>query len=279
MKKFFYLTLSAFIFAVGISAFIDPNNLAPGGFSGISILLNRLTGIQTGFWLLFLNIPVMVIGFFKFGKKVMLWSAYCIFATSMMIRLVAYFPSATQNPLLGSVFGSTLVAIGVGLTFRLGATTGGMDIVVKLFRIRYPHMKTGALYMLSDSLVILLSYPVFGNMDAVLYAGIGVVVNSFVLDFVLYGRDEAKFFYIISDKSDTIANRILTEIHISATRIEGEGCYSKESRNILLCVVKKQTAPKIEQIVKEEDINSFLIITKATEIYGLGYKNILEEKI
>ena len=279
MKKILYLTISAFIFGVGISSFIDPNNLAPGGFSGIAIVLSRITDLNTGILLFILNIPVIIVGMIKFGRKFMLRTIYSIFATSFFIRIMALFPPATNDILLGATVGSALVGIGVGIAIRCGATTGGMDIVVKLLRLKLPYLKTGKLYLLADAVVIGLSVFVFGNLDSALYAGIGVMVNAAVLDMVLYGDDEAKFFYIISDSGQQIAERIIKELVIGVTFIEGRGGYSGKEKKILLCVIKKQAAPKIEEIVKEEDPMAFLIVTNATEIFGEGYKSITAERL
>lgn len=279
MKKFLYLTISAIIFGVGISSFIDPNNLAPGGFSGIAIILSRIVSLDTGILLLILNIPVIIIGLIKFGAKFMLLTSYCIVASSFAIRVMASFAPATGDVLLGAVVGSALVGVSVGIALRNGASTGGMDIVVKLLRIKFPHLKTGRLYLIADAVVIGASVFVFGNLDSALYAGIGLMVNSFVLDIVLYGGDEAKFFYIISDQGETIADRLMNELSIGVTFIEGKGGYSGKEKKVLLCAIKKHAAPKIEEIVKEEDPMAFLIIMKATEIFGEGYKSIMAERL
>lgn len=273
------ITLAAGIYAAGVSLFLDPNNLAPGGITGIAILINRLTGIGTGMLILLLNVPLILLGIWKFGWKFILSTFYAIFAISIATDILAPMGAVTGDPLLAAVAGGTLVALALGMVFRTGATTGGMDIVIKVLRIRYPHMRTGSLFLITDVMIASLSGLVFGNVDVVLYALIAVFVMSAVMDRVLYGTDEAKLIYIISDSPDQIAQRILGEIDIGVTYLQGKGAYSSQNKKVIMCVTKKQQAPGIESIIKEEDPRAFMIISSASEIYGEGYKNIFADKI
>jgi uncharacterized membrane-anchored protein YitT (DUF2179 family) len=273
------ITLAAGIYAAGVSLFLDPNNLAPGGITGIAILINRLTGIGTGMLILLLNVPLILLGIWKFGWKFILSTFYAIFAISIATDILAPMGAVTGDPLLAAVAGGTLVAVALGMVFRTGATTGGMDIVIKVLRIRYPHMRTGSLFLITDVMIASLSGLVFGNVDVVLYALIAVFVMSAVMDRVLYGTDEAKLIYIISDSPDQIAQRILGEIDIGVTYLQGKGAYSSQNKKVIMCVTKKQQAPGIESIIKEEDPRAFMIISSASEIYGEGYKNIFADKI
>ena len=172
-----------------------------------------------------------------------------------------------------------MAALALGLVFKSGATTGGTDIVVKVLRLRFPHLKTGRLFMICDLVVVGLSAIVFKNVDSAFYAAISVMLMGVVFDMVLYGADGAKLLYIISDYWQEIGDRILQELDIGVTYLEGEGAYSKKTKRVIMCVVRKQLAPQIEEIVKEEDKDAFMIISSATEIYGEGYKNIFSEKI
>ncbi|MDE7277036.1 MAG: YitT family protein, partial [Lachnospiraceae bacterium] len=174
--------------------------------------------------------------------------------------------------------GGVLYAVSIGLIMKAGATTGGMDIIVKWLRVKLPYLKTGVLFFITDAIIISVSGIVFRNLDVALYAGIIAVVNSVVLDFVLYGKDEAKLQYIISDKADTITDRLLKELDIGVTQIEGRGAFSKKEKKVLMCVVKKPVSPRVEDIVKEEDAEAFMVITSATEIFGEGYKSYFADR-
>ena len=133
--------------------------------------------------------------------------------------------------------------------------------------------------MLTDATIVTVSAFVFRDLDAALYAAITVVVTSLVMDVVLYGRDEAKMIYIISDHSKTITTRLLEELDIGVTHMEGTGAYSGKEKKVIFCVMRKTLAPRVEQIVREEDADAFMIVSSATEIFGEGYKSYFSEKL
>lgn len=273
------ITFASVIYAIAISLFLDPNSLAPGGVTGIAIILNRIIHVETGTLILVLNIPVLLLGAWKFGGGFILSTLYCTVLTSVLTNWMALWGPVTVDPLLATLAGASLLALSMGWIFKAGATTGGMDIVVKVLRLKFPHLKTGSLYLLIDATVVTASAFVFHNIDRALYAGVVVFLTSFLLDLVLYGRDGAKLIYIISDHSEAITKRILEELDIGVTHVRGVGAYSGKDKNVIMCVIRKPLAPKAEDIVKEEDPMAFMIVTSATEIYGEGYKSYFSEKL
>ena len=279
VKSYSMITLAAVAYAAGISLFLDPNNLAPGGVTGIAILVNRLIGIPTGTLILLLNVPLLLLGIWKFGWKFICSTFYAIFIVSVATDVLAPIGALTKEPILAAAAGGALSAAALGFVFRAGATTGGMDIVIKVLRLKYPHMKTSSLFLITDVCIASCSGLVFGNVDVVLYALVAVFVMSYVMDLVLYGKDEANLLYIISDRPEDISQRILGEIDVGVTFLQGRGAYSSQNKKVIMCVTNKQQAPGIEVIVKEEDPRAFMIITSASEIYGEGYKNIFADKI
>ncbi len=279
LKNYSMITLAAIVYAAGVSLFLDPNNLAPGGVTGIAILIGRLSGLGTGILILLLNVPLLLLGIWKFGWKFIFSTFYAIFVISAATDMLAPVGAVTKEPILAAAAGGALTAAGLGIVFRAGATTGGMDIVIKVLRIKYPHIRTGSLFLITDVMIASMSGLVFGNVDVVLYALIAIFIMSYVLDLVLYGGDEAKLFYIVSDRPEKIAERILGEIDLGVTYLEGKGAYSSQNKKVIMCVTRKQQAPGIEGIVREEDPGAFMIISGASEIYGEGYKNIFAEKM
>lgn len=273
------ITLASVVFAVGVSQFVDPNNLAPGGVTGIAIILNRIVPIETGTLILLINIPIIIMGMWKFGVRFIVSTFYAIAATSIFTNLLAPFGAATNDVLLASLAGSVLIAVSMGIIFKRGATTGGTDIIIKFLRLKYPHLKTGMLFFLTDVGIVVASAFVFQDIDSALYAGIAVIVTSLMLDVVLYGRDEAKLIYVISDHSDKITSRLLVELNIGVTHIDGQGAYSGKEKQIIMCVAKKALSPRMEEIIREEDPDAFMIVTSAMEIFGEGYKSYFSEKI
>lgn len=273
------ITAGSAIYAVAVSLFLDPNSLAPGGVTGIAIIMNRITGLETGTWMFAINIPILLLGMWKFGLRFILSTIYCTLVTSAITNLLAPFGAVTSDPFLAAVAGGSLMALGLGLVFKSGATSGGTDIIVKILRLRLPHLKTGFLFLVTDAVIVTASAFVFKNLDRALYAGLVVCINSLLLDVVLYGRDGAKMFFIISDHHETIAKRILEELDSSATYLSGCGAYSGREKKVLLCILKKHLSPKLEEIVRQEDPMAFTIITSASEIYGEGYKSIFSQRL
>ncbi len=274
------MTLACFCYAVGISLFVEPNNIASGGVTGIAIILNKAVGGSTGIWFFVINIPILLIGMWKFGFKFLMSTVYCTTIISVFTDLLSRYGSPlTSDVLVATIAGGMLTAIGMGGVFKAGATTGGMDIVVKLCKLKFPYMKTGSLFLIMDFLVVLASAFVFQDIDRAFYSAMEVFVTSTLLDLVLYGKDGAKLIYIISDKSEKIAARLLDELDIGVTYMEGQGAYSGKEKKVIMCVTRKQMAPRAEEIVKEEDPNTFMIVSSASEIYGEGYKSYFSEKL
>lgn len=279
LKKISQILLGTFIYSAGISLFLDPNELAPGGVVGLSVIISHTFGGNTGTFYFLLNIPIIILGFWKFGGKFIIYSFYAIALNSIFTNLLTYFPSITNNLLLAAVSGSILIGVGIGLVLRTGATTGGMDIVIRILRRKVPYIKTSTFFLSIDIIIVILSGFVFQNFDIAMYAFITVILSGRVLDFMLYGGDEARLIYIVSKKPEEILQRMLEEVGVGATILEGKGAYSKTPKDIIMCVVKKRSAPKLEEIVKQEDERAFLIIGNANEIYGEGYKNILADQL
>ena len=278
------LTVGAFIYGFGIAVFLDPNHLAPGGVSGLSIIINSVLDIGTGVWIFLINIPIMIIGLIVFKFKFLMGTLYATALSSAIIEVIDrgfshLIPDMHDHLLIAAAAGGILVAIGIGLVFRGGGSTGGFDIIVKLLRRKFRHMKTGVLYLALDITVITLSAIVFHDVLVAMYAAVTVFTNSTVLDIVLYGKDNAKMVYIVTDHPDTVADRLMKEVETGVTVLHGEGAYTKKNKKVLMCVLHDQQYPMLRDIVKQEDKHAFLIVTKATEIFGEGYKNHYAEEL
>lgn len=279
VKKYGVITFAAFTYAMAVSLFIDPNNMAPGGVTGIAIIISRIVPIETGTLIFLLNIPILLFAIWKFGMKFAISTIYALSLISVFTNILSVCEAATHDTMLAALAGGALTAFSIGLIMRSGATTGGMDIIVKWLRLKLPYLKTGVLFLLADVIIVSMSGIVFRDIEAALYAAIAVIVSSTVLDIVLYGKDEAKLIYIISDKEGEITKRLLDELDVGVTQIDGHGAFSGKEKKVLMCAVKKAISPQIETIVKEEDAESFMIITRATEVFGEGYKSYFGERI
>ena len=279
--EYLMITVGAIIYGVATSLLIDPNNIAPGGLTGLAIVLNRVVNLGTGMWFMIMNIPILIIAIWKFGIRFTISTIYATVVISWATDLSTAYLSDffIKDVFLGASFGSAALAVAIGIVFKAHATTGGTDVIIKLLRIKYPHLKTGMLYLLTDVGILLIAGVVFGDFTASLYSFMSVMVTSYVLDLVLYGRDEAKLIYIISDKPDIITARLLEELDIGATHVFAQGAYSGEKKKVIMCAIKKRLSPMAEDIVRDEDPNAFMIISSASEIYGEGYKSYFDERI
>ena len=278
------LTVGASIYGFGIAVFLDPNHLAPGGVSGLSIIINSILDIGTGVWIFLINIPIMIIGLIVFKFKFLMGTLYATALSSAIIEIIDrgfshLIPDMQDHLLLAAAAGGVLVALGIGLVFRGGGSTGGFDIIVKLLRRKFRHMKTGVLYLALDVTVITLSAIVFHDVLVAMYAVVTVFTNSTVLDLVLYGKDNAKMVYIVTDHPDAVADRLMKEVETGVTLLHGEGAYTKKNKKVLMCVLHDQQYPMLRDVVKQEDKHAVLIVTKATEIFGEGYKNHYAEEL
>ncbi|MBO4457523.1 MAG: YitT family protein [Butyrivibrio sp.] len=279
--EYLIITFAAVLYGVGTSLLIDPNDIAPGGLTGLAIVLNRVVGIGTGLWFMLMNIPILIIAIWKFGIRFTVSTIYATTMISLSTDFCTKYFSDFQiyDKILGITFGSAASAIAIGLVFKCHATSGGTDVIIKLLRIKYPHIKTGVLYILTDIGVLIAAAIIFKDVAAAMYSFLSVMITSFILDIVLYGRDGAKLIYIISDKPDIITQRLLDELDIGATHVFGQGAYSGEKKKVIMCAVKKRLSPLAEDVVRDEDPNAFMIVTSASEIFGEGYKSYFDERI
>lgn len=282
--KFTLMTFGSFVYAMGISVFLDPNNLAPGGTTGIAIIINSMTGLKTGTLIFLINIPILIFGWWKFGIKFILSTIYVTLASSLFMNLmnehvILKYGAVTEDLLLSGTAGGSLMAMGMAVIFRQGATTGGTDIIIRALRQRYKHIRSGTIFIITDAIIVSASAVILKDAEIALYAAITIVISNNVLDFALYGGDSAKLLYIISERQEQIAKRILAEIDIGITLLKAEGAYTKIDKNVIMCVCRKHNYTKVREIVKEEDIDAFFIVSGANEVFGDGYKSYLAEEI
>ena len=287
VKKIFryvFITFTAALYAVGIALFLNPNNLAPGGISGIAIILKKMfPGLPgVGMLILLINIPILAVGIKKFGIKFILSTMYSLIVSSVLIDIlpiVFNVNGVTDNKMLASVIGGATFGLGMGLMFRLDTTTGGLDIIVKIIKQKKPHLKTGQIYFLLDVVILAASAMAFKDVEVALYAAVAIYVSMVVMDRAIYGGDEATLVYIISEKRELIARRMMKEVNVGATMIQAKGAYSNETTEVIMCVMKKQTLVKVRNILKQTDSGAFMIVSSANEVFGQGFKDHFKTEI
>lgn len=282
--RYIYITFAALIYAVAVALFLNPNKLAPGGVSGIAIVVKEMLPMLPGVGMLILviNVPIMILGAWKFGAEFIFSTLYTVILSSVaidVIPLVMHLEAITYEPMLAAIIGGALLGISMGIMFRLDTTTGGFDIIIKVIRQKLPHIKSGQIFILLDLVVLAASAIAFRNIEVALYALVAIYVSSIAMDKTLYGSDEATLVYIISEKREIIAERMLKELDMGVTLVQGIGAYSHEHTEVIMCVMRKQNLVKVRNLVKETDADAFMIISSANEVFGEGFKDPFKNEI
>ena len=278
------ITIASIMYAMALAWFLNPNQLAPGGVSGIAIVLKEIFPFLPGIGALILifNIPILLLGVWKFGVKFTISTIYTVVFSSIVIDLIPSIPgikAITMDPMLAAVIGGALHGIAIGILFRLETTTGGTDVIIKIIRQKKPHLKTGQLYIILDLVILAASAVAFRNIEVALYAGITIYITSAVMDKALYNGDQQTMVYIVSAKRKIIADRMLQELDLGVTMLQAVGAYKNNETEVIMCVMRKATLVKVRNLLKEVDPDAFMIVSTANEVFGEGFKNQYETEI
>ena len=289
LKDYSIITLGCIIYSLGVALFLDPYNIAPGGATGIAIVINEILPIETnitGILIIAINVPLFILGAVFCGKKFTISTLFATVVSSLLIELwnfafkdVEIFK--TEGLLIPALIGGALFGLGLGLIFRMDSSTGGTDIIVKILRKKFRYIKTGIISLFIDVIIMGVAFAVFRNFELACYTLIAIVVFTVLFDMVLYGGNSAKLVYVITtqEKSVLICDRLLKDLDVGATYVEGEGAYTGEERRIIMCAAKNFLFPKIRDIVKDIDPHAFMIVSSAKEIYGEGYKDHFDDEL
>ena len=267
------ITVASFVYAVSVSLFLDPNSLAPGGITGIAIILNRLFGIETGTWMLLINIPILLIGIWKFGLRFILSTIYCTAMTSLFTNLLTPVGAVTTDPLLASLTGSALMAVSMGWVFKAGSTTGGTDIIAAIVN-KYKDVTLGRMIMICDVFIISSCYFIFHDWRRVIFGFVTLFIIGVVLDWIINSARQSVQFFIFSKKYDEIADRIIKDADRGVTVLDGTGWYSKANVKVLVVLAKKRQSLDIFRLVKRIDPNAFISQSSVIGVYGEGFEKL-----
>lgn len=260
------------LMALSINLFLLPNQLSTGGFSGIGTILFYLLKIPVGTSILILNFPLFIIALFRNGKKFFLDTVIGTFFLSFFINLFENIPVATTSRFLACIYGGILSGIGSTIVLQANASTGGSDLLAQITRSYKPNLKTGSIIVALDTIIVIASTIVFGEIEIGLYSAIAIYVMGKVLDIFFEGIDFAKMMIIISPKYMEISDEINKQVKRGTTAIYGKGMYRQDEKKLILCVASRREVGEIRRIINTIDRNAFLIITNAREVYGNGFK-------
>ena len=270
MKNVLLILVGLIFCALGFNLFLIPNNIAAGGFTGIAQLINSVTGFPVGTIALILNVPLFLVSMKSLGLRFGVRSLAATIGFSLLLDNL-HVPVITHDLWLSTVYGGLVSGLGFGLILRGSATTGGTDMLASLIHRLIPSIRVSVGMFIIDGLVILASAFVY-DTAAAMYALICILISNVVIDFVLEGPNSSHSFFIISDKSDEIAARIMQELDRGVTGLEGMGMYSQQRKRVLLCVVSRMETVTLRRIVFSVDPRAFVISAKAHDTYGEGFK-------
>ena len=274
--RFFYdillITIGCILAAFGTSNFLLPNQLSSGGFAGIATIFYYFFNIQMGTTIMVLNIPLFVIGYLKLAAKFIIKTIFATLLYSWFIDIFANFSFFVSDRLLSSIYGGVLIGSGLALVFKANTSTGGTDLIAYIAQNYNIHLKMSNIIMIIDIVVVFANLVVFKEMEIGLYSAIAIFIIGKMVDVVFEGINFCKVIYIISDKYDEVMNAINSEVKRGATGLYGKGSFTQKNKMVIMCVSKRRDMERIKSVSKKIDPKSFIIVTDAREVYGLGFK-------
>ena len=269
------IALGAALYAFGFQYFLFPNNVVASGVVGISTIINYLTGFPVGIMTIIINVPLFIISWRQFGLKFIIGSTTAMLMSSLLMDGFAAMDfAATHDPLLAAVYGGVIRGLGLGTIYSTGATAGGTDIIAKMLRRKYQYINFST-FLLGMDVVIFLGYAIlFGRLDSAMYSAICMFIASQVIDLVLYGAVNSKVCYVITDESVKVKDAIVERLHRGVTYLHGEGAWSGQQKNIILCVIKRSQIVELKKLIREIDEGAFMIVSDSREVFGKGFTYI-----
>ena len=264
--------------AIGAAAyptFLDPGKIAPGGLTGVAMIMKHLWGWDIGITSLILNVPLFIVGYKAMGR---VFAFRSLVATILFSLMIDFLPlkEITVEPILGTIYGGILLGIGLGFILRGGATTGGTDMAARMVHKYLPFMSVGLFLFLIDCVVVIAAWIFIGSSEA-LYALICIFVSGKAVDMVMLGLSSNKACFVISDQWEIVSRRLMDEMERGVTQLSARGAYTGTERPVVLCVLPPQEVARLKEIVRQEDEKAFMFITEAHEALGEGFSSLMSE--
>ncbi len=277
-KSFFIsmigLVIGTFLMACSTAFFLLPNKLSTGGFSGLSTIAYYIFHVPIGTVMIFLNIPLFLVAFFRIGKNFIVKSIAGTVFLSMFMNVLERFPAVTTDKFLACIYGGIIMGIGTSVILKVNSSTGGSDLLSYVIRSFNDRFKSGDLIIAFDTVVITISIIVFKEIEIGLYSAIAIYLMGKMIDIVFEGVDFTKVMLIVSDKYENIAKVIGEDVRRGCTAIYAKGMYSNESKMMLFCVGGRNEIIQIKRIAKSIDNKAFVVIFNAREVLGKGFRKL-----
>ena len=265
------------IFALGVNMFTTPNNIAPGGVTGLATVLHSISEIQVGTLTFLLNIPLVILGLVVIGKRFTLSTFRTLLILSAITNITELFlPAYTENILVASIFGGAAIGIGMGIIFLRGSTTGGTDILGRVLLRYFQHIPLGKILLAIDFVIVTFAAIYYGTLDAALYALVSVYVTERAMDSVLYGFNETRIAYVVTEHPIEVAERVMEETDRGVTYLNGEGGYQRDKKLVIMCAMPSRQFAKFKRIVLEVDPAAFIMVAPASNVIGEGFKETFD---
>lgn len=264
------------LLSIGLNMFLSPHTIAPGGLSGLSVVLSKISGLSISTIMLMMGIPLIIFSIKILGKKDaiktligMLLLSFCINITSPLSDL-----TVTNDVLLASITGAILTGLGLGIVFRVDGSTGGTDLIALMINRAIPSITISKCLVFIDGLVVLSSGIVNKNIETGLYSAISLYIIIKMIDFIISGFDYSKEFKIITNEKEALRDAIVNDVKRGITILEGKGGYTDTNKSILIVVVRKNQEIHLKKLIKKVDKNAFIIVSNVHEVYGEGFSAI-----
>lgn len=275
--EFVGLIVGCIFMGVGLNMFFKPYTIAPGGLSGLSVVISKLTGLSVSAIMLGIGIPLLLFSIKILGKKDAIKTFVGMMLLSFIIKITEplAFVQATQDILLSAISGAILLGIGLGIVFSVDGSTGGTDLIALMLNRVFPNMSVSKCLTMIDGMVVLSAGIANQNLETGLYSAIALYIIVKVIDAIISGFDYSKAFMIITTEPEKLRSAIVNDVKRGVTLIDAKGGYTNNQKNILLVVVnKKQQEVHLKKLIKSEDPNAFIIVTDVHEVLGEGFKSI-----
>lgn len=271
--------VGSILYALSIYTFAKNADFAPGGISGLALIIYHLWKLPIGLTTLVLNIPLVIFSYKVVGKKFLIKTARTMILCTIFLDVIfPNFPSYTGDPFLAALYSGAFLGAGMALIYMRGSSTGGIDFLTMTVKVLHPHLSLGMVTIVIDLFIIMLGWPVFGKIDSVLYGLASVFVCSTFMDKIMYGMGAGKLAVIITTHGQQVAERISEICSRGSTVIKAMGTYTSTERQVLLCACSKAEAFKVRSAAHNVDPDAFVMITETSEVFGEGFIEPEEEK-
>ena len=272
-KEWLCILIAPMLMAVALVVFTIPNDIAPGGVSGLATALAAILPVRVGVMSLVLNVPLFLMAWRVLGWRPLVKTGIATVLLSVYIDGFSLFlPAYSNNVLLAAVLGGVLSGAGLGLLFLCGITSGGTDLLSLLISKRLPNLSLGRLLMGIDISVVIFAVCVFRNIDVALYSGVTIFITGKVVDDILTGVDFAKVIYIVTEHGDAVTRVLNEQTERGVTVFPARGGYTGQEKQVLMTVTRRNALSQTMRLVKMTDPHAFLFVVNAQEVHGEGFK-------